>query len=144
MGEGVLYSIVFTELPFKRISGDVTAFYRLRHQISLLKLLKQACVVTVVVDDTCQQYRIIQNEPPPFIIVYTVSISLCPIFSNLFIFHSCGRLVKIIACRHKTMYADMVHFVHIDFAKVNHPANFEDSSGSYSALQRQKAVLLTY
>ena len=44
------------------------------------------------------------------------------------------------------MYADMVtlQVLHIDFAKVNHPANFEDLSGSYSALQRQKAVLLTY
>ena len=28
-GEGVLYNIVFTELPFKAVSGDVTAFHRI-------------------------------------------------------------------------------------------------------------------
>ena len=27
MGEGVLYNSVFTELPYKTVSGNVTAFY---------------------------------------------------------------------------------------------------------------------
>ena len=29
MGEGVLYNFIFTELPFKTVSGDVTAFHRI-------------------------------------------------------------------------------------------------------------------
>ena len=29
MGEGVLYNILFTEFPFKTVSGDVTAFHRI-------------------------------------------------------------------------------------------------------------------
>ena len=29
-GEGVLYNFVFTQLPFKTVSGDVTAFHRLK------------------------------------------------------------------------------------------------------------------
>ena len=29
-GEGVLYNFVFTELQFKTVSGDVTAFHRIQ------------------------------------------------------------------------------------------------------------------
>ena len=38
MGEGLLYNFIFTELPFKAISGDVTAFHRILLPHSLREL----------------------------------------------------------------------------------------------------------
>ena len=39
MGEGVLYNFVFTEFPFKTVSGDVTAFHRIIIELQSSKLI---------------------------------------------------------------------------------------------------------
>ena len=36
MGEGVSYNFVFTELPFKTVSGDVTAFQRIDMKVYIV------------------------------------------------------------------------------------------------------------
>ena len=57
MGEGVLYNIVFTELSFKTVSGDVASFHRItgiKHSRVLVVCLHfMALIITkgIYIDD---------------------------------------------------------------------------------------------
>ena len=60
MWEGVLYNIIFTEYPFKRVTDDVTAFHRILWN-----------AVTSLGEN-----KVIYYPPPPYFILWNAVTSL--------------------------------------------------------------------
>ena len=63
MGEGVLYNAVFTEFPFKTVSGDVTAFHRIAIVINITPDVEEALLLGSIVDVGPTLYQHCLDKP---------------------------------------------------------------------------------